>query len=147
MAKLKTLFKNANESTGFLLWKASNRLQKIHREGLRDFDLTPTQFSIMASIVSVCENRKALTQAELSQFTKMDKVLISDVVTTLLRKELLVKKDNLKDKRSFLLTPSKKGFRVTNKAIGAVEQMDMEFFSSITDRELFNRSLLQLLQE
>jgi len=51
--KLKTKFNEAKYSLGFLVWKSSNKLQRLHRASLKDLDLTPTQFSPYRTLVRV----------------------------------------------------------------------------------------------
>ena len=134
--RLNTSFSAAQESFGFLLWRASNRLQRKHRSALKDFDLTPSQFSVLAALAYLEKPNGALRQSELCEFTQIDKMLISDLVKTLNAKKLISKKADSNDARAFLLTITKSGLVKVNKAIVVVEAVDRDFFEN-TSRELF----------
>ena len=54
---LRSTFSSAGESPGFLLYKASNLLLRLHGAALKEFDLTPAQFSF--SPASYTSRRRA----------------------------------------------------------------------------------------
>lgn len=133
--KLKSNFINAEDSLGFLLWKASNLLQKSHSSALKEIKLTPAQFSFMTCLVYLSQFDKA-TSALISKHSGMDKMMISDLVKTLLRKKMIEVEPNSMDRRSFFLRPSKNGVRLTNLAIHKIEKIDLIFFSESGKKNL-----------
>lgn len=145
--KLKTQFDDAKYSLGFLIWKVSNKLQRAHRVALKDLGLTPTQFSVLASIVYVSSIHEKLTQSLLCQHTGMDKMLVSDIVQSLIKKQLVDKQKNIDDSRAFLIQPTLRGVEVANHAVKIVEGIDQEFFRSVGDKPLFGEELNRILVE
>ncbi|MFV0421472.1 MarR family winged helix-turn-helix transcriptional regulator [Oleidesulfovibrio sp.] len=143
---LNTKYNNASESPGFLLWKASNKLQRLHRAALKEFDLSPTQFSVLASIVYLGSDEDQLTQALLCQHTQMDKMLVSDVVRALCKKQLVTRFANPADRRSFIITATSDGERLANKTVKIVESIDTDFFSDVQNAKLFMDSLCIILE-
>ncbi len=143
--KLKTKFKEAKSSLGFLIWKSSNKLQRLQRAGLKDLDLTPTQFSVLASIVYLGSLHDRLTQSLLSQHTEMDKMLISDVIKSLVVKKLVAKERNEEDSRSFLISATSLGAITVNKAITIVEEINEGFFKDVKDKTQFGEELNRIL--
>lgn len=143
--KLKTKFNTAHDSLGFLLWKASNKLQRLHRSCLSDLDLTPTQFSVLASIVYNCNDKQTTTQQELVNQTQMDKMLVSDVVKALTVKKMILKSKNPNDSRSFVLKPTLSGSEKVNIAIKRVEEIDEIFFKTIKSKNNFLLNLQELV--
>lgn len=143
--KLKTQFIDAKFSLGFLIWKTSNKLQRLHRLALKELDLTPTQFSVLASVVHISSMQKNLTQSLLCKHTEMDKMLTSDVIKSLVVKKLIKKKKNEHDSRSFLIQPTPLGVKKANEAIEIVENVDLEFFKSVSNKDLFGNELNQIL--
>lgn len=127
--KLESNFKEAEESLGFLLWKASNLLQKSHSSALREIEMTPAQFSLMTCLVYISQNEQA-TSAVISKHSGMDKMMVSDLVKTLFKKELIRTLPNSEDKRSFIIEPTHKGVRVTNMAVKKIEKIDNAFFKA-----------------
>ncbi len=140
--QLNTGFNSAQESLGFLLWRASNKLQRKHRAVLKDFDLTPSQFSVLATLAYLEKPGKTLRQSALSDYTQTDKMLISDLIKTLAAKKYVGKKPDPDDARAFLVTITQAGLDRVNGAISVVEAVDQQFFSQIAERA----DLLRILQ-
>ena len=146
MGQLKTGFKSAEDSPGFMLWKASNLLQRLHAECLRDLDITPTQFSLMTCLVYLQDNGD-VTAAAIVAHTGMDKMMVSDLLKTLKRKELVTKTPHPDDGRAYLIRATTKGVQVTNAAVRKVEALDTKFFQRIRDSRAFHRDLVTLVRE
>jgi DNA-binding MarR family transcriptional regulator len=144
MKKLQTSFAQAEDSPGFVLWKASNLLQRLHSAALKDLNVTPAQFSLMTCLVYLSQ-KEQVTPSRIVSFTGMDKMMVSDLIKTLEKKKLLSKKENPLDGRSFLVEPTSLGEKVTNSAVQKIEAMDQEFFSRVKDLKLFHEDLLALV--
>lgn len=127
--QLKTDFNSEHESLGFLLWRASNKLQRKHRAVLKDFDLTPSQFSLLAVIAYLERPNIALRQSALCEFTQIDKMLISDLVKSLIAKKCIQKRPDPQDARASLISITNFGLAKVNQAIAVVEQVDRDFFA------------------
>ncbi len=145
--KLETQFNDAKFSLGFLVWKISNKLQSLHRLALKELDLTPTQFSVLASVVYISSIQENLTQSLLCKHTEMDKMLTSDIIKSLVAKKLVKKKENEEDSRSFLIQPTPLGIEKANKAIKIVEDIDQDFFKSVGNKGLFGVELNRILND
>jgi len=142
--KLESNFTSAEESLGFLLWKASNLLQKSHSAVLKEIDMTPAQFSMMTCLVYLSQNETA-TSAAISKHAGMDKMMVSDLVKTLSKKELIQTFPNPVDRRSFVMKPTTKGIRVTNLAVKKVEAIDEIFFGKAKIAKDFSATLKSLI--
>jgi MarR family transcriptional regulator, organic hydroperoxide resistance regulator len=147
---LKTTFAKAEDSPGFLLWKAANLLQRSHTRCLKGLGVTPTQFSVMTCLVylhglQAGERGEPVTQAAISAHAGLDKMLVSDLIKTLTSKKLVRKRRHPTDGRAFLLEPTPAGIRITNSAVQAVEATDTEFFGGVEDLGRLHRALLTLI--
>jgi DNA-binding MarR family transcriptional regulator len=142
--KLNSNFSKAEESLGFLLWKASNLLQKSHSAVLRDIDMTPAQFSMMTCLVYLSQSESA-TSSAISKHSGMDKMMVSDLVKTLSKKELIQTFPNSEDKRSFVIKPTTKGVRITNLAVRKIEDIDDVFFGNAKVSKDFSATLKSLI--
>jgi MarR family transcriptional regulator, organic hydroperoxide resistance regulator len=140
--QLNTEFGSAHESPGFLLWRASNKLQRQHRAALKDHDLTPSQFSVLATLAHFQGPGRALRQSELGDHTQIDKMLVSDLIRTLTAKKYVVRKPDSNDARAVLVTITNAGLDRVNGAITVVESIDRQFFSQIEN----SGELLKMLQ-
>lgn len=144
MNRLKIRYRRAEDSPGFMLWKASNLLQRLHTGCLKDLGVTPTQFSIMTCLLYLSQNGP-VTPSLIVAHTGIDKMTVSDLIKTLIRKKLVTKSDNPDDRRSFLVEPSQLGETITNSAIAKVEAVDTRFFDNVRSVRAFHADLTALV--
>ena len=144
MSGLKTRFRKAEVSPGFLLWKASNLLQRMHSGCLSDLNITPAQFSLMTCLVYLHQHGP-VTASRIVDHAGMDKMMVSDLIKTLVRKKLVKRKPNPGDGRSFLLAPTQLGEATTNSAVLKIEALDAEFFTKVNDIASFHKDLASLV--
>ena len=90
-------FDNAEDSSGFLLWQVTNLWQREIRKALEQYDLTHSQFVLLASIHWLTLQNKDVTQVLLSVHTKIDPMTTSTVLRTLQAKGLLKRKEHSTD--------------------------------------------------
>ncbi len=134
-------FKRPEDSPGFLLWQLTNQWQRLQRQALANLGLTHAQFVVLAGVLwlsSLPDN--IVTQKQVSELSKIDKMSMSDLVATLLQKKMLKRSAHDKDKRAYSLLLTDKGRRVVLKSIPVVEGIDAEFFSKETS------NLVQLIK-
>jgi DNA-binding MarR family transcriptional regulator len=126
-------FKKAEDSPGFLLWQLTNQWQQQQRKALRTLGLTHPQFVALAGILWLNNvQQQGVTQNQVASFTQIDKMMMSDLVQTLLQKKLIERLAHPQDKRAYALTLTRKGHAVTLKAIPIVEGIDALFFTKET---------------
>lgn len=142
---LKTNFKKAEDSPGFMLWKASNLLQRIHAQGLSGLNITPTQFSVMTCLVYLNQDG-TVTPSRIVAHAGIDKMMVSDLIKTLEKKKLLKREKNLSDGRSFFIVPTALGIKTTNSAVLKIEAIDTLFFKGVKDIREFHANLAALVQ-
>ena len=75
----------------------------------------------------------------------MDKMMVSDLIRTLLKKKLIFKKRNVADARSFLVEPTLLGEQTTQAAIRKIEKVDSEFFGYCQNLSEFHRNLIAVV--
>lgn len=143
--RLDTSFGKAEESPGFLLWKTANLLQRSHIAVLKPLKITPAQFSVMTCLVYLSEQDE-VTPSQVSKHAGLDKMMVSDLVKTLVKKKLIITKPNPNDGRSFLIEPTDLGITLTNKAVRQIEKCDEQFFRSEKNIQHFKSSLLSLMK-
>jgi DNA-binding MarR family transcriptional regulator len=126
-------FKKPEDSPGFLLWQLTNQWQRQQRQALAKLGLTHAQFVVLAGVLwlsSLPDN--AVTQKQVSELSKIDKMSMSDLVATLLQKKMLKRMPNASDKRAYSLFLTDKGRRIVLKSIPVVDEIDAKFFSKET---------------
>jgi DNA-binding MarR family transcriptional regulator len=136
----------AEDSTGFLLWQVTNLWQREIKKSLESYNLTHSQFVLLASMLWLSQTKEDVTQIILSSHTKIDPMTTSTVLRTLERKGLIERIEHSTDSRAKTVSLTKEGVKVTQQAVKTIEGFDQSFFKSLgkTTKE-FNHQLQMLL--
>jgi DNA-binding MarR family transcriptional regulator len=135
---LPTRLKGPGESPGFLLWKVSNAWQRKLRAALQPFELTHSQFVLLASATWFGKS-ETLTQARLAELTGVDPMTTSQIVRTLEAAGFVERTQHPNDPRAKAIQVTEAGRARARTAIVAVEDADAAFFEPLaesTDRVL-----------
>ncbi|PSL43131.1 MarR family transcriptional regulator [Chitinophaga niastensis] len=139
-------FEAAEESPGFLLWQVTSLWQREIRKALEKYDLTHSQFVLLASIMWLSQQQEPVTQILLSAHSKIDPMTTSTVLRTLQTKGLLERKEHATDTRAKTVVLTETGIKTTKQAIKIVEKFDAEFFEPLGAKvNEFNKKLRLLL--
>ena len=113
---------------GFYLWRKSNRYSRELKKVLKPFNLTPTQWFILKTVSDLGQQDNKLTHEDVANALKLHPVVVSDMVATLVRKNLVRKLKPPENKRAFYLFPSPVGKQLLQASTTFVKQFDEEFF-------------------
>lgn len=139
-------FEKPEDSMGLLLWQASSLWKREIKTALKPFDLTHTQFVILAVTNMLIENDTIPTQQEISSFSKIDVVTISSSLRLLEKKKYLTRTENKNDSRAKSVTITKLGIEALQKANRCVEQVDIEFFGKGDyNKDILKNILLEII--
>jgi DNA-binding MarR family transcriptional regulator len=131
---MKSAFKQPEDSPGFLLWKLTTKWQKAQRNALAPLNLTHVQFAFLASLQWLSKNQdQPVTQAQVAEMSKIDKMVVSETSRKLLAKKLIRRNKHKMDARSYSLVLSAKGNQLLDKALPIVEKIDKLFFKEHKD--------------
>lgn len=137
----------AEDSSGFLLWQVTNLWQREIKKALEPYDLTHSQFVLMASIHWLTLHKQDVTQVLLSSHTKIDPMTTSTVLRTLQSKGFLLRQEHSTDTRAKTVALTDNGKKIIKQAIKTVETFDKAFFAKLGDNTvMFNTQLLTLLE-
>jgi DNA-binding MarR family transcriptional regulator len=140
------IFDKTEESSGFLLWQVTNLWQREIKKALEKYDLTHSQFVILASLLWLSQKNESVTQILLSTHTKIDPMTTSTVLRTLQRKGLIQRQEHLTDTRAKTVELTANGQKMTKLAVKTVEIFDGDFFRPLgDDTKEFNEKLNSLL--
>lgn len=138
--------KDANDSTGFLLWQVTAVWQRSITAVLRPHGITQVQYALMAGLLWLSNKEELITQAMLARLTKLDSMMTSQVLRTLESKGLVERNLHPIDTRAKILSLTKKGKTLARKAIPDVEKADVTFFKTMgLQRKQFNKLLRSLI--
>ncbi len=133
------------DSPGYLLWLAGNRWQGAQRAALEPYDITPTQFALLVSLLWL-QSDKTVTQHQLADHAKLDPATASQVLRALEQKGLIVRGPSITDKRALHIAATNKGMQVAHAAIDRTEQADQQFFAALgADTVAFSYQLKKLV--
>lgn len=134
------------ESSGFLLWQVTNLWQREIKKALEVYDLTHSQFVLLASTLWLMQQNESITQIVLSNHTKIDPMTTSTVLRTLQKKGLLQRQEHSTDTRAKTVELTPDGIEMAKLAVKIVEKFDHEFFQVLGhDTKMFNKKLNLLL--
>lgn len=122
-------------SPGFLLWHATLRWQRAVAVVLAPLDLTHVQFVLLASTWWLNEHGRRPNQVALAAHAGTDVKMTSQVLRSLERKGLIERHVNPIDTRARSLRVTRRGARLSPRAIAAVERVDADFFASIDPQD------------
>jgi MarR family transcriptional regulator, organic hydroperoxide resistance regulator len=138
----------AEDSSGFLLWQVTNLWQREIKKALEPYDLTHSQFVLMASIHWLTLQNQDVTQILLSAHTKIDPMTTSTVLRTLQTKGFLQRREHSTDTRAKTVSLTDEGKKIVKQAIRTIESFDEAFFEILgKGTASFNRQLLTLLTQ
>lgn len=138
----------SEDSSGFLLWQVTNLWQREIKKALEPFDLTHSQFVLMASIHWLTLHKQDVTQVLLSSHTKIDPMTTSTVLRTLQTKGFLQRQEHQTDTRAKTVELTDNGKKVIKQAVKTVEAFDKSFFGVLGDKtDIMNEQLLTLLRQ
>lgn len=136
------------ESSGFLLWQVTNLWQREIKKALEQYNITHSQFVLMASIHWLTLHKQEVTQIILSSHTKIDPMTTSTVLRTLQQKNLITRQEHITDTRAKIVVLTEIGREITKKAIVTVEAFDKKFFSILgINTKSLNQNLITLLKQ
>jgi DNA-binding MarR family transcriptional regulator len=131
MTKFESKFSSASVSPGFLLWKVSNLHQRQQKKALEPLGLTPTLFSVLACYHYLLEKHESVAQSDVCHHAGIDKMLVSDVTKSLVKKNFVKLSKSKTDRRSFNVVVTNDGANICNKALKIIEQLDADFFGDL----------------
>ena len=140
--------KNHKESIGLLFWQSSMLWQRKIKQILQSYNLTHTQFVILAVIEELTEQDVCITQKKISDFSMIDVMTVSSTVRLLEKKGLIYRLPHKTDTRANSISNTEKGKICLKQAVIDVEGIDRTFFfNSDEENAQFKNMLSQLLRK
>ncbi len=144
--KIKKLNYNPEQQLGFLIWQLSNLWQRHIRSALGPFNLTYIEFLLLNSTRHFKGLGKSPTQAQLSNYTGLHKMIVSKTLRFLESQGLVARKSKAMDKRAIELSITDAGERILVEAAPSLEALENSFFKMPSiEKEGFEMSVLNLL--
>ncbi len=138
-------FHVANESYGLLFWQVSTLWQRKIKESLRPYDLTHTQYVILAVTQELNDRNAEVTQKEISDFSMIDVMTVSKTLRLLENKNLIIRENHSSDTRAKRIKNTVAGEEMLQTVSPIIETVDKDFFfENKEDLDAFIRLLVKL---
>ena len=128
--------------TGYLIMNISKNLKYALNQALIKKGITIQQWAVIQQL----SLRTECTAVELANILDMDKPTVSGIVKRLELKSLLIKKDNLLDRRSSLLSLSDSGNILLNDCRTTSEKIIRNYLAELSsdEQQLLNQLLMKI---
>lgn len=135
------------ESSGFLLWQTTIIWQRQIKKALEPYELSQTQFVILANLCWFETVKQEVTQVTLVNTSKLDKMTVSKALKKLSELKLVSRTEHRYDTRAKSIALTKKGRTLVPELINTVESIDSLFFGVLKkqNQKQLNTLLLQLI--
>jgi DNA-binding MarR family transcriptional regulator len=119
------------DSPSFYLQMVVYKWEKGIQDLLLDFDLTNTQFKILASLMILTKDQRIITQMDVANLLNADKMMVSEVIRKLEKKGYVVRASHPTDRRAKSLIVTQKGLDAVETAVQRAAWFDEIFFSPL----------------
>ncbi|WP_198534021.1 MarR family winged helix-turn-helix transcriptional regulator [Aquidulcibacter paucihalophilus] len=117
-------------SPGFQYWVRFMAWQRGLNHILRPLSLTQPQFALLATIGWKTQDGSNLSQQQLADFLRLDRMLVSQIISRLDRDGLVTRKLAANDRRRKGVRLTALGIDKVKQALPLVEGFDKAFFST-----------------
>lgn len=146
--KIEFQFKSPNGSTGYLLGQLTMLWQRKHKKVLDPLNLTQTQFVLLAALGWLSGKNDNVTQVDIANQGNADRMMVSKVLRTLEEKKFISRQEHPTDTRAKVIKLTNEGAKVLQKALTAVENADIDFFSVLGNKlSSFNQNMVNLTEQ
>jgi DNA-binding MarR family transcriptional regulator len=140
-------FERPEDNAGYLLWQVSMLWQLKMKKALDKLGITLTQFALLAALHWLTRNGDIVTQKDLAQHAKTDKMTTSKVLRTLQKNGLVTRTEHERDTRAKIIALTEAGLQVLTAANVAVEATDQRFFGVLRAETGAYARLMEVLLE
>ncbi|MFT3920457.1 MarR family winged helix-turn-helix transcriptional regulator [Cloacibacterium sp.] len=148
MKDIEFKFKRPNDSPGYLLGQLTMLWQRKLKKVLDPLNLTQTQFVLLAALGWLSKTNKVVTQIDIANQSNSDRMMVSKVLRTLQDKKFISRQEHQTDTRAKVIKMTNEGAEVLQKALTAVENADIDFFSVLGNKlSSFNQNMIDLTEQ
>ncbi|UOR06501.1 MarR family transcriptional regulator [Hymenobacter aerilatus] len=141
-------FNSPNESPGYLLAHLTMLWQRRQKKVLDPLNLTHTQFMLLAALGWLSRESNHVTQVDIANQGNADRMMVSKVLRTLEEKNFINRREHQTDTRAKVISLTDEGADILQKALTAIENADIDFFSILGNNlSAFNNSLIKLTEQ
>ncbi|MBT8308058.1 MAG: MarR family transcriptional regulator [Maribacter sp.] len=144
--KINFHYKNPEEDSGYLLWQTTMLWQRQMNRALDEIHLTHTQFVIMIALGWLLKSSKSVTQKEIAVQSSTDSMMVSKILRTLQKNELVERKEHETDTRAKCVSLTKKGIYKLQQAIEIINRVNDSYFGKLSNESKFRDELKKMIK-
>lgn len=127
---VESIYESDEASPGLLFWRAFYNWQRQIRMALDPLDVTQVQYAIMAALSYLASDNMPVIQQDIAETLGTDKMMVSDVIKTLVKKTFILRRGHPRDARAYALSLTALGTKKLKACVPLVEGVDERFFRS-----------------
>lgn len=142
---LSILERDLEEHIGYQIGVAAHLLQNQLNQKFSEYGVTPAQFKVLFQLKEHIE----LVQSDVQKKLFIKPSTMNGIIESMLRNNLIEKKDSLEDRRSKKISLTAKGERLEKKLWNTVEQLDEEesmVVFSTEEKQIFLACLKKMIR-
>jgi DNA-binding MarR family transcriptional regulator len=115
---------------GAALWRAANHWQRVQRDLLEPFGLTPVQYLLLSGLDGLSA-RGQVTQADLAVHCGVDGMTTSQQTREMEQKKLVRRDPHAHDRRAMSIASTRQGRQLLDRASPAIAEAEKAFFGAL----------------
>ncbi|PID29776.1 MAG: MarR family transcriptional regulator [Candidatus Cloacimonadota bacterium] len=144
--KINFHFSTPDENLGYLLWQTTMQWQRQMNRALDEVGLTHTQFVILIALAWLSRNAENVTQKEIADHSKTDRMMVSKILRKLQENGLIERKEHRTDTRAKCVFLTDKGAGILQKAIEIKTRANELFFENVKEKQELAKILKLLIE-
>lgn len=125
-----------------LIWRVAKQLNKRKRAVLEEFDLTCSQYDLLAAIWQSTREKKGVIQVDLAERTQIDPMTTSTILRNLQKRNLIIRERGLVNTRTIEIELTYSGSRLYQIAKRQIDQMREETYQSVDQQQIISQLLI-----
>lgn len=125
-----------------LIWRVAKQLNKRKRAVLEEFDLTCSQYDLLAAIWQSTREKKSVIQVDLAERTQIDPMTTSTILRNLQKRNLIIRERGLVNTRTVEIELTYSGSRLYQIAKRQIDQMREETYQSVDQQQIISQLLI-----
>ncbi len=136
---------NLEEKSGYLIYQLNLLWKREISRSIAEFDLTYTQYLVLMATAWIHLNDQtgSVTQARISEFLHIDRMLVSRMVNKLMQRKFIQTKEGCDGSRTQPLCVTDEGISILRKAVPQILDKEQDFYACLNKKE--HKTLNQIM--
>jgi len=124
--------KESDWSLGMQLSRSYLSFKRAATKRMEQHGLTPEQFSVLSEL----HKQEGISQKQLALTTERDQTTVGKILDKLVKKGLVIRSADPRDRRAFILLTTKEGIQTIQLLEPALDELQQQAFSGLSKKEI-----------